>query len=428
MKIANFTDTFYEVNGVAGTLKRQLEAASRTDKNYRVITCDSGNSRCDEGVRNFTPIGVYEISVYPEQKLFYPPFLEILDYCYDQAFTHIHCATPGPLGLVALAVARILRLPLVGTYHTALPQYAQYLTEDAAITELTWKYVLWYYDQMDLVYVPSRSTASELVEKGISQHKIRVFPRGVDTSLFHPNKRSNGLDEHYGITEAVKLLYVGRISKEKNLQLLANVFKALSRSRADVALVIVGDGPFRQEMEQSLRGTASIFTGYLEGEALASIYASCDLFVFPSVTDTFGNVVLEAQASGIPVIVTDCGGPQENIVPGETGLVVEGDNQGSLLQGIQSLLSDLGRLKVMGLAARSYAESRSFDKAFDQAWELYGEAPEVPVNSFEQSRTCSTASASGMWQMGQSGRGRRVTGGPISNKGSVHQFSVEKAQ
>lgn len=389
IKIAHFTDTFYEVNGVAGTLKRQLEAASRTNKNYRVITCDSANNPGEEGVQNFKPIGVYEVSVYPEQKLFYPPFLELLNYCFNEGFTHIHSATPGPLGLAALSISRILGLPLVGTYHTALPQYAQYLTEDASITELTWKYVLWYYDQMDLVFVPSKSTAAELVDKGIAPHKIRLFPRGVDLDLFNPEKASDSIDEYCGPSRPVKLLYVGRISREKNLQLLVNVFKALCGSRDDIALVLVGDGPYREEMEESLRGAPAVFMGYLEGEALASIYASCDLFVFPSTTDTFGNVVLEAQASGIPVIVTDCGGPQENVIPGETGLVVEGHSESSFLEGIKTLLSDPKRLKTMGLEARRYMESRSFDKAFDKAWELYREAPDVRFTSYEPSWTCS---------------------------------------
>jgi glycosyltransferase involved in cell wall biosynthesis len=144
-------------------------------------------------------------------------------------------------------------------------------------------------------------------------------------------------------------------------------------SNTDVTLFVVGDGPYREEMQQSLQGTPSFFMGYVEGEALASIYASCDLFVFPSVTDTFGNVVLEAQASGLPVIVTNCGGPQENILSGTTGLVVEGNNEQSLLDGIRTLLSDRRRLKNMGEASRRYAEDRSFDSAFSKAWELYSE-------------------------------------------------------
>ncbi|HMK37315.1 MAG TPA: glycosyltransferase [Desulfomonilaceae bacterium] len=381
--VAHFTDTFYEVNGVAGTLKRQVEAARRAGKKYCVITCDPGNRASERGIRNFKPIGAYEISVYPEQKLFYPPVLEILDYCYNEAFTHIHSATPGPLGLAALAIARILKLPLVGTYHTALPQYAQYLTEDASITELIWKYVLWYYDQMDLVYVPSKSTADELEEKGISSHKIRVFPRGVDTVRFDPAKRNGCLDKGCAGTGTLRVLYVGRISKEKNVQILVNAFRSLAQSKDNVVLVVVGDGPYREEMERALKGTPSLFLGYVEGETLASVYASCDLFVFPSTTDTFGNVVLEAQASGLPVLVTDRGGPQENLVRGVTGIVVKGDCENSLLEGMRTLLSDPLRLKQMGKAARAYAGNRSFDRAFTEAWELYGEAPNGGAHTYQ---------------------------------------------
>jgi glycosyltransferase involved in cell wall biosynthesis len=299
--------------------------------------------------------------------------LEILDYCYNEAFTHIHAATPGPLGLAALAVARILKLPIVGTYHTALPQYTQYLTEDASVTEIMWKYVLWYYDQMELVYVPSKSTAAELEAKGISPQKIRVFPRGVDTVLFHPAKRNGCLDDRRHRPDPLRLLYVGRISKEKNLEILVDVFKSLAETDRRVALMVVGDGPYREEMQQALRSTPTVFTGYLEGEALASIYASCDLFLFPSTSDTFGNVVLEAQASGLPVIVSNCGGPRENMVPGQTGLVVAGNDKKSLLEGIRTLLSDPRRLKDMSEAARKYAEGRSFDNAFCEAWTLYAE-------------------------------------------------------
>jgi glycosyltransferase involved in cell wall biosynthesis len=153
--------------------------------------------------------------------------------------------------------------------------------------------------------------------------------------------------------------------------------RSLAQRKENAVLVVVGDGPYREEMEQALNDYPVVFTGYVQGEALASIYASCDLFVFPSTTDTFGNVVLEAQASGLPVIVTDQGGPQENILPGITGVVVEGGSEKSLLEAIRTLLSDPGRLREMGKASRSYAENRSFDDAFIEAWELYSEAPPV---------------------------------------------------
>ena len=126
-------------------------------------------------------------------------------------------------------------------------------------------------------------------------------------------------------------------------------------------------------MRRELAATPCTFTGYLKGEDLAAAYASCDLFLFPNTTDTFGNVVLEAQASGIPVIVTDSGGPQENLIPGKTGLVVRGDSEESLLEAIKSLLAEPGRIKNMGLTARCYMEERSFDAAFQDTWRLFEE-------------------------------------------------------
>jgi glycosyltransferase involved in cell wall biosynthesis len=322
-------------------------------------------------VQNFTPIGVFNLPEYPEQRLYHPPFLEILNFCYVNNFTHILAATPGPLGLAALAIARILKLPVWGTYHTALPQYAQYLTEDQSVEGMMWKYITWFYQQMDAVFVPSRSTGAELEAKGIDPHRIRIYPRGVDLELFHPTKRNGFLESRYQLPDGVKLLYVGRVSKEKNLQLLGRVFKSLLRTHPQAHLVIVGDGPYLEEMRQEMAGAPCLFTGYLEGEDLAAVFASCDLFLFPSTTDTFGNVVLEAQASGLPVIVTDSGGPQENVLPGETGLVVPADDEGGFLHAINSLLAEPRRLKEMGQAARQYMQGRSFDHAFHTAWQMY---------------------------------------------------------
>jgi glycosyltransferase involved in cell wall biosynthesis len=361
----------------------QVREALRSDKKYTVLTCDVEDHSLEEGVRNFKPIGVYQLSVYPEQKLFYPPFLEMLNYCYEQGFTHIHSATPGPLGLAALAIARILKLPFVGTYHTALPQYARYLTDDGSIEDLMWHYIVWYYDQMDLVYVPSGATAKELTDKGVNPLKIRLFPRGVDVDRFHPCKRNGIFDGQCKHPDGLRLLYVGRVSKEKNLEILVNVFKELEQHGHKTNLIVVGDGPYRSEMEMALQDSSCIFTGYLEGEKLAAAYASCDLFIFPSTTDTFGNVVLEAQAAGLPVVVTNCGGPQENMLPGITGLVVDGNDERGLLEALRRFIHDPHAVKVMGRAAREYMENRSFKNAFSEAWQLYAEATTTGLADFE---------------------------------------------
>jgi glycosyltransferase involved in cell wall biosynthesis len=374
INVAHFTDTFYEVNGVALTLQQQVKMAIKNNKKLTIITCHPDKCQSVKGIHNFRPIGVYDLPEYPEQKVFYPPFLEMLRYCYDQGFNHIHVATPGPIGLAGLAIARILKLPVSGTYHTAIPQYAQNLTGDEVIEDIAWKYMLWFYEQMDTVYAPSQSTRKELVQKGVKADKVRVYPRGIDIELFNPAKSNGYFDKNHAeisMDGCLKLLYVGRVSKEKNLHLLLEAFKGLVKANPKVVLIVTGDGPYLEEMQVKAKGLPCLFTGYVRGEKLADLYAACELFVFPSTTDTFGNVVLEAQASGLPVIVTDKGGPRENLVPGKTGIVVKADDKGGLFRAMHDLCCDPERLTQMGRSARRYMENRSFDRAFIQTWEMY---------------------------------------------------------
>jgi glycosyltransferase involved in cell wall biosynthesis len=378
-KLAHFTDTFKDVNGVALTLRQHAALAMSENHSQVIISCGPGTS--EPGVKNFAPVGEFDIPEYPQLKLYYPPLLEVLNYCYNEKFTNIHSATPGPLGLVALAVARILRIPICGTYHTAVPQYTAALTEDQAMGELMWRFMVWYYGQMDLVYVPSRSTGEELINKGISPEKITVYPRGIDIDAFHPSKRNGIFKRRYGIDEsALKLLYVGRVSKEKDLPLLVELMKRLSKIRAGVHLVVVGDGPYLAEMKMAMRGLPVTFTGFLFGLDLAEVYASSHLFVFPSTTDTFGNVVLEAQASGLPVIVSDKGGPQENIILGKTGLVFPAGDVEKCLDAVLELIDNPTRLTEMGIEARCYMEGRSFKCAYRKLWDSYKKIK--PVTGF----------------------------------------------
>jgi len=272
--------------------------------------------------------------------------------------------------LAALAIARILKLPIYGTYHTALPQYAQILTGDTSIEELMWKYVIWYYDQMDIIFAPSQSTADELIQKGIAAEKIRLYPRGIDIEVFHPAKRNGIMGDKYGMDNAIKLLYVGRISKEKNLAVLEAAFRKLvERESGRVSLVVVGDGPYLQEMQAGMAGLPCVFTGYLSGETLASVYASCDLFIFPSTTDTFGNVVLEALASGVPAVVTGSGGPKYLVRGGITGFVA-GDEAG-FLKCIVALAKSQELRERMGVRARDFALCRYWNRIFDRVYDSY---------------------------------------------------------
>lgn len=378
-KVAHFTDTFDDVNGVARTLGQQLRTAQKLHYDYEIISCFPEGRAFERGVVGFAPVGKLGIPEYPELSLLTPPFLQMLSHVFEEGYTHLHVSTPGPVGLAALGIARILGLPISGTYHTQIPQYAKALTDDGYMEDIMWRFMIWFYDQMDTVYVPSNSTGEELVAHGLSPAKARVYPRGIDIDRFHPSKRSDILVERWGGDPDVPvMIYVGRVSKEKNLHILAQAFRALIDRNVSARLMVVGDGPYRGGMEDLLAGTPAVFTGYLEGEDLASVHASADVLVFPSTTDTFGNVVLEAQAAGTAVIVTDQGGPCENLIPEISGLVVPGASITDLCDAMELLATDHARREEMGNAGRAYMENRSFENAFTQLWGMYTEeaAPE----------------------------------------------------
>lgn len=368
-KIAHFTDTFSDVNGVALTLQHQLDVARKHDKKLTVVTC--GADKGGEQVVNFNPAGEFDLPEYPELSFKYPPFLRVLSHCLENNYTLLHLATPGPVGLAGLAVARLLKLPVHGTYHTAFPQYVRAFTDDTGLEDMAWKFMIWFYNQMDTVFVPSEATGDELAAKGVDVEKIKVYPRGVDIHRFTPEKRNGFYNGRFKVKEPTKLLYVGRVSREKNLDILTEAFRTISPMRPDLHLVVVGDGPYHEEMRKRLEGRPVTFTGYLEGEELAQCYASSDVFVFPSATDTFGNVVLEAQASGLPVIVTDFGGPCENIIEDKTGLIVEAGNADALARAIVRISDHPELLQYMKHSARAYTEERSFDAEFLKTWTMY---------------------------------------------------------
>ncbi len=380
MKVAHFTDTFFDVNGVARTLRQQAAAAKRHGKALTVFTCGPEEMAGNEpGVCRFDPIGSWSMPEYPDLTLYYPPLLKMLDRVYEGGHTLVHAATPGPMGLAALAVARILKLPFVGTYHTAFPQYASRLTGDPAMEELMWRYMVWFHNQMDVVYVPSKAFADELAAKGVREDRLLLYPRGIDTARFHPDKRNGFYDGRYQVAEdETKILYVGRVSREKGLHHLVSAFRSACAARPglrpNLRLIVVGDGPYLDEMRAETAGLPAVFTGALDGDDLARAYASADIFAFPSATDTFGNVVLEAQASGLPVIVTDMGGPAENVEPGLTGLVVPARDARAMAEAVLELAAAPKRRRAMGLAGRAAMERRSFDDGYLRLWDMYRRA------------------------------------------------------
>jgi len=358
-RTALFTDTLHEINGVAMTIKRLVRTAAARGVSLTVFTTGTEASPAADGIMTFPAVGDFSLPEYPELKLRFPPSLDILDAFERGGFSKVHISTPGTMGLLGLAVAKLLNVPVAGTYHTDIPQYVRDLTNDVFLENTAWSYIIWFYNQMDEVLVTSQSTRAQLVERGLVPDKVRPLPRWVDSDAFSPEKRDWQFWRSSGLDADVTFLYAGRVSKEKNLALLADAFRDVVQAGMRAGLVIVGDGPFRQEMEESLRGLPVLFTGFLHGEDLAKAYASSDIFVFPSATDTFGNVVLEAQASGLPVIVSDKGGPQELMEPDETGLVIRANDRSGLKNAMMTFVHDRRLGWAMGEQARRFIETRA---------------------------------------------------------------------
>ena len=321
-KRAWFTDTLDDVNGVATTIRKMTAAGVAAGEKLIVITSRRDLEVDDIPIKNFRPIGEFELPEYELQRLSFPPIMQILDYVQREQFSEIIISTPGPMGLTGLLAAKMLNLQTSGIYHTDIPEYVRILTEDRFLESLAWSYMHWLYGQMDTVFVNSEHYRKCWIDRGFAPDKIKILPRGLDTDLFNPTRRdlafwpgskANGAE--------VRLLYVGRISREKDLDVLVAAYHKVRGQGHPLKLYVVGHGPYSEALAAALPD--AVFLGYLTGEALAKAYASADVFVFPSTTDTFGNVIIEAQASGLPVIVSDLGGPKELVEDGVSGIVTK---------------------------------------------------------------------------------------------------------
>ncbi len=364
-----FTDTLEDVNGVSTTIRKMTAAARAEGFDLTVATSRGEVAPSDIPIKNFKPVGEFELPEYELQKLSFPPVLEIIDYVQREGFTEVIISTPGPIGLCALLAAKVLGLKTSSIYHTDFPQYVRILTDDSWMETLTWNFMKWFYEQMDVVYVNSGDYRKALEARGIPGDRIHILPRGLDTELFNPSRRSADFWKKRGLRDGeVGLLYAGRVSKEKKLDLFASVVRKLRADGLPVRGLVVGHGPYSEEFEKSF--PEGIFTGYLAGEELAQAYASADVFVFPSTTDTFGNVILEAQAAGLPCVVSDQGGPRELVTDGADGFVTRGGDLAELCEAVRRLCVDRNMRRRMGAAARKRVEDRSWPHAARRFWEI----------------------------------------------------------
>jgi len=378
------TDTFTDVNGVAKTIEELGRVAQRRGRELTVMTCLEKTPRTDVKLKNFAPIKQFPLPEYSDQLLSLPPLLDVLEYIERESFAEVIVSTPGPVGLVARLAGYFLGLPVSGIYHTDFPLYARHLTGDNKLEQATWRYMRWFYSAMRTVYVPSNFYHRHLTENGFDSANLRVMPRGIDVAHFHPRRRQPDFWKRQGLPPGFQFLYVGRVSKEKNLQLLLDAFAQFTQRGVEANLGVVGDGPLLAQLRAENSHPRVAFTGFLRGEDLAAAYASSDVFVFPSTTDTFGNVVLEAQASGLPAIVSDKGGPSEIVGQRNSGKIIDVARPGALTSAMFELMTDSALRHDLRKRALENASHRSWDSIFDIVWgdTDQGEADQVePVTA-----------------------------------------------
>ena len=354
-----FTDTFSEVNGVAGTMRRLAAAAAAGSFAGSVVVASHEPAR--PGVVTLPPDWSLPLPSYESLDLRFPLPTDVLDRVETERPDVIHVATPGPVGVCGLMVARLVGIPVVGSYHTELGPYALHLTRDALVAEAIEIYVDWFYRQCATVLAPTRQVADALAARGLPN--VGVWGRGVDSGLFGPARRDGELRRRLlGEDGRLLVLSVGRLSQEKRIGVLLDALALVSRERPDVRLVVAGDGPARRELERTAPA-GTVFTGALVGEELAALYASADVFCFPSTTDTFGQVLLEAGASGLPVVAAAAGGAPELVQHGRTGLLVEPEHTRAIAAALLELAGDPALRRRLGAGGREAALARTWAAA-----------------------------------------------------------------
>lgn len=289
--------------------------------------------------------------------------------------TLVHLATPDLLGFRAMRWAQSHEIQIVASYHTHFTSYLKYYNLEM-LELLGWKYLNWFYSQCKHIYVPSPSMAEELNEQDITEG-IRLWARGVNTEHFSPEKRDMAWRRSHGIEDEHKVItFVSRLVWEKDLQTFVDVVKRVKERNEGVRAMVVGDGPARKELEGMLPGAH--FTGFLTGEDLPRAYASSDLFLFPSDTETFGNVTLEAMSCGLPCVVADATGSRSLVEAGVNGFLAPPRDTSVFSEKVERLIRDDELREKMGKTARQKALAYAWDKVNASLLDNYREALEEP--------------------------------------------------
>lgn len=359
LHIALISETFApEINGVANTLARLVDGLRSRGHRVQLIRprqAGDGHPPADD---DLLLTRGWPLPGYPGLQWGQSALHKLLRRWQRQRPDVLYIATEGPLGLSALRAARRLQIPLASGFHTNFQQYTGHYGFGLLSRALT-HYLRWFHNRTQLTLVPSVSQQIELQRRGFDN--LALLSRGVDSQLFHPGKRCAALRADWGLNEGdIAILHVGRLAAEKNLTLLGQSFQALQQAHPQqrLQLILVGDGPQRASLQQQLPG--ALFCGVQRGEALAAHYASADLFLFPSLSETFGNVLLEALASGLGVVAFDQAAAAQHICHGHNGALAGVEDRQGFIDAASWLLSDRESLRRVRLNARRHASRQGW--------------------------------------------------------------------
>jgi len=354
------TDTFDELNGVAGTMRRLAERAPALDLPMTVVAAGDRAAQ-KPGLITLKPLITLPVPAYQDENLTlgFPSMIELMDVIEESGAQIIHAASPGPMGLAGMLAARVLGLPFAVTHSTQLARYTLALTGDRLAAEAVRAASTWLYRQADLVFAPTAMIAEGLAHEGIDADKIRIFGRGVDTQRFAPThhswfaRRTMARD-----ADAVVVLAVARLSEEKGIDRLIDAVNMIARDGHPVRLAIVGDGPARAALAAKLEHSPHRLLGPMTGPRLAAVYASADVFCLPSVSETLGQVALEAQASGLPTVVPRETALAEQVIDGVTGSHAQSASVEDMAAALLPIVTNAELRQKMSDAARAAMVSR----------------------------------------------------------------------
>ncbi|MDM0112730.1 glycosyltransferase family 1 protein [Variovorax sp. J22R133] len=372
LRIAVVTETYPpEVNGVAVTLQRVVEGLRARQHDIQLVRpCQSGENlspRLDNRLDQDVLLRGFPIPRYPELKMGVPSKKALVSLWSRQRPDLVYVATEGPLGWSALQAAARLKLPVCSDFRTNFHSYSQHYGI-GWLQKPIMAYLRKFHNRTAFTMVPSEQLRQELADAGFA--RVVLVARGVDTAIFDPVRRCEPLRAAWGAGhDTVVALFVGRLAREKNLGALAAAFLAMRQARPDSRLVVVGDGPARQALAALVPD--AIFTGTRSGEDLAAHYASADAFLFPSMTETFGNVTIEAMASGLAVVAFDHAAAGQLIRSGGNGLLASFGDEADFVRQAVHVATDREHAARMARQARATACELGWDRIVSQVESVF---------------------------------------------------------